>query len=286
MLREGRASLEAQGDVGDPPAVVLRADEVRDRNAHVVEEHLAEVALAVEGPHRTHLDAGTAHVEDHPGDALVLRSIRVGADEELAVVGDVRARAPDLLAADHVFVALAHGSSAQRGEIGARLGLREPLAPHDLTFEDPRQVEAALLLGPLGDERGTCVRVADEVDADVRRTRRRVLLEVHQLLRRGKTAAAELDGPVQTRVAGVVQEPLPAGVVDAPRRPVTRRWRRPVRRDRLVEPGTDLLAKGLSASEYCKSISRPPGDRSAHDALHFGSRFSTKAAGPSRASLV
>ena len=39
------APLEAEGDHGDPPAVVLVADTVGDRHAHLVEEHLAELGL-------------------------------------------------------------------------------------------------------------------------------------------------------------------------------------------------------------------------------------------------
>ena len=76
-----------------------------DRHPHVGEEHLAEVALAVDGPHRPHLDAGLVHVEDQPGDALVLRRVGIGAHEQLAVVGDVGPGAPDLLAVDDVLVA-------------------------------------------------------------------------------------------------------------------------------------------------------------------------------------
>ena len=100
-----------------------------DRHARLVEEDLAEVALAVDGPHRADLDAGLVHVEDEPGDALVLRRVGVGAHEQLAVVGDVGARAPDLLPGDDVLVAAALGPRAQRGEIGAGLRLGEALAP-------------------------------------------------------------------------------------------------------------------------------------------------------------
>ena len=43
VLRECGAALEAQGHVGDPPAVVLGADPVADRDAYLVEEDLAEL---------------------------------------------------------------------------------------------------------------------------------------------------------------------------------------------------------------------------------------------------
>ena len=70
-------------------------------------------------------------------------------------------------------------------------------------------MEAALLVGALGDERRAGVHHADEVDADVGRAGRGVLLEVHELLGDGEAAAAVLDRPVEPGVAGVVQLALP-----------------------------------------------------------------------------
>ena len=55
---------------------------------------------------------GEVHRQDQPGDAAVLRRARVGAHEQLAVVGDLRERAPDLLAVHDVVVAVAHGARA------------------------------------------------------------------------------------------------------------------------------------------------------------------------------
>ena len=65
-----------------------------------------------------------------------------GPHEELAAVGDLGVGGPDLLAGDHVVVAVAHGPGAQRGEVGPGLGLGEPLAPHVVAAQDAGQVRA------------------------------------------------------------------------------------------------------------------------------------------------
>ena len=240
MLRERRAPLEAQRHVRDPPAVVLVADQVGDRHPDLVEEDLAEVALAVERPHRAHLDALAVHVEDEPRDALVLRRVGIGAHEQLAPVGDVRARAPDLLARHDVVVAVAHGPGAQRREVRAGRRLGEPLAPDVVAPQDPGQVEPALRLGALGDERRAGVHHPDEVDADVRRLGAGVLLEVHELLGDRQAAAAGLDGPRQPGVPGIEEAALPRGVVGPAGRPVARWRRRAVIGHGLLEPGPHL----------------------------------------------
>ena len=184
------------------------ADAVGDRHAHLVEEHLAEVALAVDGPHRPDLDARLVHVEDQPGDALVLRRVGVGAHEQLAVVGDVGPGAPDLLAVDDVLVAVAHGPGAQRGEVGARpRARRSPGTRRPRPGGSAGRWNAPLLVGALGDERRAGVHHADEVHADVRRVGAGVLLEVDELL-------GDRAGPRPPNSAGQC-EPGVAGVVAA-----------------------------------------------------------------------
>ena len=69
------------------------------------------------------------HVDREPGDALVLRRLWVGAGDEHAEVGDLSARRPDLLAVDVPQVAVTDGSSREAGEVRARAGLAEQLAP-------------------------------------------------------------------------------------------------------------------------------------------------------------
>ena len=117
LAHERGAALVLQRDVRDAPAVVLGADAVRDRHAHVGEEHLGELRAAEHGLERAHLDAGQVHRQDQPRDAAVLRRVGIGAHEELADVGDLAERAPDLLAVEHVVVAVAHrrACAATRG---------------------------------------------------------------------------------------------------------------------------------------------------------------------------
>ena len=212
LAHERGAALVLQRDVGDAPAVVLGADAVRDRHAHVGEEHLGELRDAEHGLERPHLDAGQVHRQDQPRDAAVLRRVGIGAHEELADVGDLAERAPDLLAVEHVVVAVALGPGPQRREIGAGARLGEALAPHLVAAQDLRQVVGLLRVAALFDQRRARVQRADEVDADVRRAGARRLFVEDQLLGRRRAAAAVLRRPVQARVAGVEQAPLPIGV--------------------------------------------------------------------------
>ena len=127
--RPGGEALVHQRGAGHPPAVVEVAHEVGGRDADVVEEHLVEVRLAGDLAQRSDRDARRAQVDDEARDALVLRHRRVGAEDaepEVAVVG---AAGPDLLAVEDELVAVALGPRAERGEVGAGVGLAPELAP-------------------------------------------------------------------------------------------------------------------------------------------------------------
>src|SRR6185436_7389351 len=93
------------------------------------------------------VDAGSVHRADDPRDALVLRRVRIGPNEELLVFGDLAEAGPDLLPGDDELVTVDGRTRLQRREIGARVRLRESLTPHDVAAEDARQVEALLLFG-------------------------------------------------------------------------------------------------------------------------------------------
>ena len=66
-----RHALVAERHLREAPAVVLGADDVRGRNAHVGEEHLVELVRAGHLHERPHLDARRAHVDDEVRDAVV-----------------------------------------------------------------------------------------------------------------------------------------------------------------------------------------------------------------------
>src|SRR5262249_51769006 len=152
---------------------------------------------------------------------------------------------PDLLAVHDVVVAGADRARAQRGEVGARAGLREALAPDLVAAEDLGHVPRLLLRGALRDQRRPAVQESDEVHADVRRPGARDLLVVDELLGEREIAAAVLARPVDPRVAGVEEPALPAGVVGAARAPVVAGRRRAVRGNRLGEPCAQLGAELL-----------------------------------------
>ena len=84
----------------------------------------------------------------------------------------------------------------------------------------PRQVVGLLLGRALGDEGRAGVHLADEADADLGGLRRRLLLEVDEVLAGAGALAAALDRPVDAGVAGLEQQALPVGLVGAAPGPV------------------------------------------------------------------
>ena len=192
---------------------------------------------------RPDLDPREVHRHDEPADPSALRGVGIGAHQQLAEVGDGRARRPDLLAGDHVLVAVEHRARAQAGEIATRLGLGEPLAPDLVAAEDGGQMGGALRVGSLHDERRARVRLPDEVDPDVGGAGPARLLQEDQLLGGGGAPAAELARPVDPGVPGVEQRALPAGVVLAPRRPLVGAGLGREIGHRVGQPATHLVAK-------------------------------------------
>ena len=93
---------------------------------HVFEEDLVDLEAAVDQLDRAERDAGGVHREDqHRDAALLLLRGRVGAAQAEDPVGVLAERRPGLLAVDHPVVAVAHRGRAQRGEVGAGVGLGE-----------------------------------------------------------------------------------------------------------------------------------------------------------------
>ncbi len=174
------------------------------------------MTFPVDGPYRASFDTWLMHVEDQPGDSLVLFGLGVSANEQFAVIRNVRASAPYLLAGDDVLVAVEYGTGAQRGKIGPCPRFGESLTPDVVALEDSRQVKRSLLVGALGDQRGASVHHANEIRADVGRPSPHVLLEIYELLRRREPAASELFRPGQPGVTRVVQLALPCRVVGSP----------------------------------------------------------------------
>ena len=144
------------------------------------------------------------------------------------VVGDLGERRPDLLAGDHVLVAVAHApcTAARRGREPAPGSVKpwhQTSSPRRMRGQvlrpSARRWPRLMIVGP------ACMH-ADEVHADVGRAGAGGLLEVDQLLGERGAPAAVLRRPVDAGVAGLEQLPLPAGVVGPARRPVVagRAW--------------------------------------------------------------
>src|ERR1051326_5940276 len=85
---------------------------------------------------------------------MMLRRVGVGAHQQKAPIGEMRARRPYLLAVDQEMVALVDRASAQAGKIGARPRLGVALAPDLAAAEDLWKVPLLLRLGAPMNERG------------------------------------------------------------------------------------------------------------------------------------
>ena len=115
------------------PALVDVAQAVIVGDADLVEEHLVEAGPARHLTQRPDLHARRPHVDDEPGEALVLGLVGVGAADDLADVGVLRAGRPHLLAGDAPLVAVALGAGLEAGQVRARTRLGEQLAADDVT---------------------------------------------------------------------------------------------------------------------------------------------------------
>ena len=127
---------------GGLPALAHLAQALAVGDAHVGEEHLVEVGAARHLLDRPHFHARRLHRQEEHGQALVLGHVGIGAGDDDAVVGVMRARGPDLLAVDHPAVAVTLGPGADAGHVGARRRLGEELAPDFLAVQ--RGLDVAL----------------------------------------------------------------------------------------------------------------------------------------------
>src|SRR5216117_936445 len=187
------------------------------------------------------LDPRRVHRADDPGDAAVARRLGVGAHEELLELRHLREAGPHLLPADDQEIALDGGARLEAGQVGARVRLREALAPDHLAAQDRREMRRPLPLRPARDERRAGVVEPDEERRDVGRAGARVLLAPDELLHERRAAAAVRARPRDAGPAAVVHAPLPGLVVRGARAEL-RRARR-ARHVRL-EPGARRGAKG------------------------------------------
>ena len=191
------AMLQLQVGSSNLPALVLAADEVPRRHAHVVEiddvldaRTGAGLAGGRQQVHGEHADAGQVGRHHEPAQVLVAVALRVGAGDGPHIVGAVGAAHIDLLAVDDVIVAVAPGRGLGVGQVGAGLRLGEQLPGADFAPENLGQ-KFLLLLLRTPDQDGVATETAAGV---VVRWQREVVavdlfLQHHRVVN-GQTAAA------------------------------------------------------------------------------------------------
>src|SRR5581483_735509 len=145
--------LVLQGRATHDPSLSALADDVRGRHPDVLEEDLVEVSVARHLAEGTDVETRRLHVDQEVADPVVLRLIRLGADEREHPVRLPRTRCPDLLAVDDPGVTLEDGARAERREVAAGAGLAVPLTPADLPEERVPDEEVLLRLGAVLEER-------------------------------------------------------------------------------------------------------------------------------------
>src|SRR5207253_5573598 len=201
------AALVAEDGHGDAPPLADLTDQVLARHARVLEEDLAELALAGDLAERAHADARRVELHEEEGDAAVA-VLRVGAREDEDPVGPRAEGGPHLLPVQHEVVAVEARRGLERGEVAARARLAEALAPDLVAREHGRDEAAALRLAAVVDECGTEEPDAEDVE-DGWRVGARQLGPHDRLLDLRAATAAPLVRPVHAQVAGLVELPLP-----------------------------------------------------------------------------
>ena len=196
-----RDALEHQRRQRDAPAAVDRPDLGARVERDVVEEDLVEVRLAGDLAQRPDRHALGVHRDDEHGQALVLGQLGVGAREQQAEGRVLRVRRPHLLAGEAPgAVLLLPGARLDAGEVGARGGLGEHLAPDLVGVEHRAEVALLLLLVAVRDQRRAEHADADDVE-DPGHAGAADLLVDDDLVERAEALAAVLGRPRDGRPA-------------------------------------------------------------------------------------
>src|ERR1700722_16985284 len=87
QLRDERgAAFETEGDHCDAPAVILVADAICHRYAHIVQEELSEFCCTGDSAQWSYLDSRCVHRHDQPRDPAVSTVVGSRPHQELAEV--------------------------------------------------------------------------------------------------------------------------------------------------------------------------------------------------------
>jgi hypothetical protein len=169
------------------------------------------------------------------------------------VIGVVRQAGEDLAAVDHVVVAVALGAGLERGQVGARVGLRVADREVALAGQDARQV-----LGLLGFAAEAHQRGADGVERQEgqRKAGRLHLVGEQELIEDRPRLAAVLFGPAQTEQA-VRRQLLEHAPIDGPATLVAPQLLEQLGRDDPREGRAQLIAElpllGGQVDEHARS---------------------------------
>ena len=136
--------IERAGDVR--PAPVDLTDQIGQWHAHVMEVHLIG-SIARPGVQRADLDSRAVDRDDDYRNAPMPSTIGIGAYAEPLVGGPLGAAVPDFAAVDHPFLANAHRTGAQIGQVGSGLRLRIAYRADYFALGDRRQPFGFVLLG-------------------------------------------------------------------------------------------------------------------------------------------
>ena len=165
--------------------------------------------------------------------------VGVGAAHHEDPVGDVAEAGPHLLAVDDPLVAVEHGRGLHVGEVGAGVGLAEPLAPVLVGAQDRREEALLLLVGAEHHQRRPEQLLAEEAGAARPAGAGVLLVEDHLLGERAdrgrRTASATRCPPSHRRRARAPRRGAPRaraprrGRCRCPARRTHRRGARPAR---------------------------------------------------------
>ena len=191
----------------DGPALVLFADAIGHRHAHVVEEHLIHFVIAGERDDRLHAHAGLIHLEQQKRNALLRPALGARAHETEDVIGEMRVRGPDLRAVHDVVVAVAHGARLQTREVRTRSRFRIALAPVVFAGEHLRQIAGFLFFARISEQRRR--QQIRALIQHARRTGARAFLAEDEQLRRRPAGAAVLRRPMHRAPAAAIELLLP-----------------------------------------------------------------------------
>ena len=222
-----------------------------------VQVHRSELVVA--GHRRQGMDAhaGPPHVDDEGSEAAVALREVARPREEQAVAGELRPRAPHLLARHRPPVARRYRPCAQGREVGAGIGFAEELAPDLVGARHGREQRGESIgLGVAHEGRGHDVG-GDEVD-DLGGAGPPELVADDRRGGGAEAAAAERHRPRGHGEAGSVQGPLEGHEVLEPGLQVVVVGLRPDARGKGPDLGPEALQLGRDpASHDGRSTSRP-----------------------------